>query len=335
VLRASLLLCLFSALWAGAAWAEDDFYEPAALGAGSTGRFLPLDTSVVHLSAATMSSVPTYQGGTAYHHNLRERSHTWSSAAADSTRAFALGTKYTVRRFEPPFDPARDLNWYPVDDLEVLRDKRTYHRWDVAAALPLLRRRLNIGAALRIVRQEFDIRTNRTFASLDASVVGRIPLGMGAGGTPPSLVIGLAASNLIPTRDPRFPIRLTPGVAFEMDPGWTSPFGIRAEVDVVVDFTSEASTIADLHGGAEVKIMRFGLLRAGYHSGSKFSEHFVGWGGGFQLPVPTQNGDGQVTMRLNLGMQAQVGPVTKPLRPDVGMDRQRLTWNLGLDGRYP
>lgn len=303
------------------AYAEEDFFEPVALGMGGAGRVLPVDTSSLHLNPAAMALVAKYYGSTAYHHSLRERSHTFSNGASDSTRMVALGTKYTVRTFRPPFSPERDLNWYPVDQADDLIDKRTWHRWDVAVGVALLERRLTFGVTGRVIRQVNQIRENRTFFTLDAGIGGRIAQ---------PVLISVSAQNMIPTRDSRYPTRFAGGMGLDLtQPG--AAFGLKAEATGVIDFTSLEKPVADLHAGVEGTIARFVAVRGGYYSDRRFRDHHVTWGLGGQLGAPAQGGQGTMMVRLNLGMSIQAGKLTERIREDKSEGLQRIVWNLGID----
>jgi hypothetical protein len=313
--RALLPMCLL--LVAAPAAAEEDFFDPVALGMGGAGRILPVDASVLRLNPASMAIKPNYAGGSSYGFYGREKAHTWSSGAADSyTSEFALGTNYTMRIYEPPFDPTTDLNWYPAEGADELQDKRTMHRWDISAAYGLLQRRINVGLGGRLVNQRYEIRENRTFFTLDTGVTGA-----------PTrwLFLAFSAQNLIPTKDSRFPTRLSAGAAVDFDQSWEQPFSFKAEVDVVWDMTSQVKPVTDLHGGAEIRFLRFVAIRGGYYSDRKFLDNYVTWGLGFHTPK----------FHVNYGMRIEVGPVDKRIRSDRELNPQRILWNVGFLVRFP
>ncbi len=295
------------------AQAEEDFFEPISMGMGGAVRNLGLDAAAVHLNPASMTGKPRYVTGSNYTFYGREKSHTIASAAFDSrTSNFAMGTQYTIQIFEPPFEPELDLNWFPVnDDHEALRDKRTWQRWDIAAGYAFWGRRFNVGLSARIVRQRFAIREDRTFFTLDAGItVWPVPF----------LVIGVSAQNFIPTKDDRFPIRLSPGAALELGELF------RLGVDVVFDFTSGEATYTDLHAGAEVNIASIVAIRGGYYSDRKFTENYITWGLGLNIQ--------QAKLTLNYAMRLEVGPMERRLRPDKPEANQRILNTFGFDLRF-
>lgn len=304
-------------LVAGAARADEDFFEPIALGMGGAGRVLAVDTSSMHLNPAALVMSQRVYAGMSYLHDLRERSHSVTTGAADAyTSDFVLGAQYTVRTWEPPFDPTRDLNWYRADDPDSIRDKRTWHRVDIAAGYGLFQRRLGIGLGARVLQQKHAIRADRTFFTLDAGLDFRITK---------FLLAGASAQNMIPTRDRRFPTRLSAGAALEFDAGWEAPIAFKAEVDVVWDFTSQLRPITDVHGGAEVRFVRVVALRGGYYSDRKFLDHYVCFGVGVVAPKA----------RLDMGMRVEAGPMEKRLRDDKPLEAQRVVWNIGISVQVP
>jgi len=315
VVRLAALLAFV--LTAVPAAAEEDFFDPAALGMGGAGRIIPVDASVLRLNPASMALKPMYVGGSSYGFYGREKAHTWSSGAADSnTSEFAIGTNYTMRTWEPPFDPSTDLNWFPADIRDEIQDKRTMHRWDVSLAYGLLGRRLNVGLGGRLVNQRYEIRENRTFFSLDAGVTGALTKW---------LLLAVSAQNMIPTKDSRFPTRLSTGIGIDLDQKWEQPFSVRAEVDVVWDMTSQLKPVTDLHGGVEIRFMRYVALRGGYYGDRKFTDNYVTWGAGFITPK----------FVVNYGMRVEVGEVDKRLRTDRELSPQRILWNVGFGLKFP
>lgn len=304
---------LVASPWATpSAQAEEDFFEPISMGMGGAVRNLGLDAAAIHLNPASMTGKPRYVTGSNYTYYGRERSHTIASAAYDSrTSAFSLGTQYTVQIFEPPFDPAIDLRWFPVDDAAEIEDKRTWQRWDIAAGYALLDRRLNVGLSGRIVRQRFAIREDRTFFTMDGGVTVW-PL--------PFLVVGVSVQNFIPTKDERFPVRLSPGVA--LDIGEVVKIGF----DMVFDFTSGDEIYTDLHGGAEVSIAGIVAIRGGYYSDRKFTENYVTWGLGLNVQ--------QAKLTLNFAMRIEVGPMERRLRLDKPEANNRILNTFGFDLRF-
>lgn len=310
------LLAALALLAPATASAEDDFYEPIALGMGGTGRVLPFDLSSLHLNASALGVRAQYIGGFSYGYAPRERSHQISTSAADSrTGDYFLGVKYSTRIYEPPFDPSVDLNWYPLATADELVDKRTVHRFDIAGGYAFFGRRLSIGATARILRQEFDIRENRNKFTLDAGVT-----------VAPTrfLVFAVSAQNMIPTRDTRYPTRFSGGFALDFANEGQGAFGFRGEADVVFDFTSQETPRTDFHGGGEFRFLYLAAIRAGYYSDRQFKDNYVTWGVGFVTD----------RFRLNFGMRIEVGPLEKRLRSDIEIEDQRVGWNLGFDLRF-
>ena len=124
-MRTLVLLIPLTLLLSSTAQAEDDFFEPAAMGMGGAVRNLAVDASAVHLNPAAMAGKPQYIAGSNYSFYGREKSHIIASGAFDSrTSNFALGTEYTVWRYSPLFEPETDLNWFPTNPDEDLEDKR-------------------------------------------------------------------------------------------------------------------------------------------------------------------------------------------------------------------
>ncbi len=310
------LLALLLALAPATASAEDDFYEPMALGMGGTGRVLPLDLSTLHLNASALGVRAQYMGGFSYGYAPREKSHQISTSAADSrTGAYFLGVNYSIRLYEPPFEPSTDLNWYPVATADELLDKRREHRWDIAGGYAFLDRHLSIGATARILRQEFDIRENRNKFTLDAGVT-----------VAPTkfLLFAVSAQNMVPTRDTRYPTRLSAGLGLDFMNEGQGAFGFRGEFDVLFDFTSQEKPRTDVHGGGEFRFLYLAAVRLGYYGDRQFKDNYVTWGAGLVTD----------RFRLNFGMRIEVGPVEKRLRTDIELDDQRVLWTLGFDLRY-
>ena len=256
---------------AGTAEAQDDFFDPQSLAMGGAVRILGGDASAIHLNPAAMVVRPRYIAGMSYLFNGREKSHIVASGAYDSrTSAFSLGTKYTVWNFSPPFDPEDDLNWFPVEDTEGLEDKRTWQRWDIAAAYAFLGRRINVGLTARILRQEFDLRAKRTFFTMDTGV-SFFPH--------PRFGFGFSAQNFIPTKDNRFPTRLSPGLGLLIDEF------LQIEADAVFTMLEgQEQPDADLHIGADLTLFRTISIRAGFYSERQFTETYVTWGLGLRVP---------------------------------------------------
>lgn len=293
--------------------AEEDYFQPLAMGMGGAVRILGADISAIHLNPASMTSKPRYIAGTSYSFYGREKSHTVASGSFDSrTSALALGIGYTVWTFDPPFDPDTDLKWYPVNSDWVPTDKRTFQRWDIAVGYAFLQRKLNIGVTARIVHQTYEIRAKRTFFTMDGGVTAW-PLSF--------LGFGISAQNFIPTKDERFPIRLSPGVAFE----W--PDLLKIGLDFVFDFTSQEQTITDLHGGAELTLFKLIGIRAGYYSDREFTDNYITWGLGLRVE--------RARLSINYGMRIEVGPMDKRLREDRPAENQRILNTIGFDLNFP
>ena len=289
--------------------AEEDYFQPIALGMGGAVRVLGADISAIHLNPASMTGKPVYLGGSSYTFYGREKSHTIASGSFDSrTSAFALGIGYTIHTFDPPFDPKSDLKWYPVDTSWTPTDKRTYQRWDFAFAYGFLQRKLNVGVTARIIHQTFEIRTKRTFFTMDGGITVW-PLQV--------LAFGISVQNFIPTKDPRYPIRLSPGVALQIENL------LKIGLDFVFDFTSGEKTTTDLHGGAELTLFRLVGIRAGYFSDREFTDNYITWGLGLRIE--------RAKLSINFGMRIEVGPMEKRLREDRPAGNQRILNTIGFD----
>lgn len=303
------LLVASSFSLAPTAQAQDDFFEPAALGMGGAVRILGGDTSSIHLNPASMVARPRYVAGMSYGFYGRESSHTVASGAYDSrTSAFALGTKYTVWTFSPPFEPETDLNWFPVEDTEGLEDKRTWQRWDIAAAYAFLGRRMNVGLTARIVRQKFELREKRTFFTMDGGFTF-FPIAQ--------LGIGISAQNFIPTREGRFPVRLVPGIGLLLDNF------LQLEADVVMVFEDDPKPVVDIHVGGDLTLFRTISIRAGYYSERQFTENYVTWGLGLRVE--------RAKMKLSYSMRIEVGEMERALREGIPEHRNRLMHGMGFD----
>ncbi len=297
----------------GRASAEEDYFQPLAMGMGGAVRILGADISAIHLNPASMTGKPRYLAGTSYSFYGREKSHTVASGSFDSrTSALALGIGYTVWTFDPPFDPSADLVWYPVESDWDPTDRRTFQRWDIAVGYAFLQRKLNIGLTARIVHQTYEIRAKRTFFTMDGGVTAW-PL--------PFLGFGISAQNFIPTKDERFPIRLSPGVALDL------PDLLKIGLDFVFDFTSSEQTTFDLHGGAELTLFRLIGIRAGFYSDREFTDNYLTWGLGLKVE--------RAGLSINYGMRIEVGPMDKRLREDRPAGNQRILNTIGFDINFP
>ena len=206
----SLAALFVVASLASPAAAREDVFEPGALGMGGAVRILGGDVSAVRVSPASMVGKPTYYVGVSYSYFGREKSHVWSTGAYDSkTSAFGLGSSYSLNIYTPVLNPDSDLNWYKVG--EEVKDKRTTHRWEIAAAYGLLERRINFGLTARILRHVNALQPNSMRLSADTGVIF-YPL--------PILGIGVTVQNFIPTKDERYPTRLTLRQRFDTKPWW-------------------------------------------------------------------------------------------------------------------
>jgi len=310
--RALLLGLLIASFVAPAttAQAQDDFFEPQALAMGGAVRILGGDASSIHLNPAAMTVRPRYIAGMSYLFYGREKSHTIASGAYDSrTSAFAIGTKYTVWRFSPPFDAEDDLNWFPVEDTAGVQDQRTWHRWDVAAAYGLLSRRINIGVTARIVRQDSQLHPERTFFTMDGGV-SFFPH--------PRFGFGFSAQNFIPTKEDRFPTRLSPGLGLLIDDF------LQLEADAVFTIKPEQEKPdADLHVGGEITLFRTVSIRAGFYSERQFTDTYATWGLGLRVQ--------RAKLKLHYTMRIEVGPMDHALRDEIPEHRNRLLHGLGFD----
>jgi len=287
--------------------AREDWFEPGSLGMGGAVRILGGDVSAVRLNAASMIGKPTYYVGASYSFYGREKSHIFSTGAYDSkTSAFGLGSSYSVNIYTPVIDPDTDLNWYKVG--AEIKDKRTTHRWEIAAAYGLLERRINFGLSARILRHVNALSENSLRFTLDTGIVF-YPL--------PILGIGVSAQNMIPTKDERFPTRLSPGI------GLTLPNLLDLEVDAVIDFTSQDVIKVDVHGGIAVRFLQFFLVRVGYYGDRGFLDNYVTWGLGFDIQADRRFG-------VDFGMRIEVGPVDGRTRADKALAWQRVWNSIGV-----
>ncbi|HCP46283.1 MAG TPA: hypothetical protein DIU15_09590 [Deltaproteobacteria bacterium] len=304
----ALSLAVLLVVWAPTqVHAEEDFFEPAALGMGGAVRTLGPDTSAIHLNPASMVTKARYLTSFSYSHYGREKSHLLSTGAYDSkTSNFALGTKYSLRIFEPPFSADRDVPWYPVSSDTEIRDKRRFHRWDVAAAYAFLQRRLNVGLTARVLRKEYEIRENRVRFSMDSGF-NVFPL--------PVLGISVSSQNMIPTNDDRYPTRLAAGLGLMLDPV------LQLGVDVVWDFTSSEKPTTDVHGGLEVRILNLFAIRGGYYSDRQFTDNYATWGVGLASD----------RIKISFSMRIELGPIDHTLREDVSDATNRLWNTIGFE----
>ena len=293
--------------FAGAAAAEEDFFEPRSLAMGGAVRIGGGDTGGVHLNPAVVAQERIYRTSASYQLNVREKGHRFAIGASDGkTSAFGMGTKYSIHTYEPPFEPALDVRWYQPGDLE-LEDRRTTHRWDIAFAYGFAEKKINVGVAARVIRQDNVLRDNLTRFTLDAGMTF----------WPVEIIgFGFAAQNLIPTTMNRFPVRLAPGFVLKI--GET----FRIEVDGVFDFTSHPTEkYADLHAGAEVVVLSVVSLRGGFYSDKQFLDTFVTWGLGVTLNQ----------LRIDFGARIEVGDMDKRLRADKPDSDSRVMISFGVE----
>jgi len=297
-------------LVAGTAHAEEDFFEPTALGMGGAVRVLGVDSSSIRLNPAAMVGEATYLSGLSYSYYPRQKSHIFSSGAYDSrTSNFSLGTNYSVRNFEPPFNPQQDSLWYPVSEEASLRDKRTFHRWELAAAYAFLGRRINVGLSGRVLRREYDLQEDSMRFSMDGGAVF-YPFKF--------LGIGISSQNMIPTKDPLYPTRLSAGLGLRLPPI------LRVAADVVFDLTSATKPLTDLHVGAELRILNLASVRVGYYSDRKFTENYVTWG----LGVDSKR------VRISYAMRIEAGPMEVRQREDIAEAANRILNSVGIDMKF-
>jgi hypothetical protein len=312
-MRSCLLLILLLSLLSTPATAQDDFFEPASMGMGGAVRNLGVDASAIHLNPASMTGKPKYIAGSNYTFYGREKSHTIASGAFDSrTSNFAMGTEYTIWTFAPVFEPETDLNWFPTQLDKEIEDKRTWQRWDIAVGYALWQRRINVGLTARIVRQQFAIRDNRTFFTLDGGVTFW-PV--------PVIAVGVSVQNLIPTKEDRFPIRLSPGVALEL------PNALRVGFDMVFQNRGAGEpAYKDVHVGVEGTIVGAIHLRGGFYSERQFTETYVTWGLGLTIA--------QAKITLGYAMRIEVGPMDRGIREDKPDNNSRILNTVGFDFRF-
>ncbi len=295
------------ALVASPAAAREDWFEPASLGMGGAVRILGGDIAAVRLNPATMVGTPTYYVGVGYIYFGREKSHVFSTGAYDSkTSAFGLGSSYSINIYTPVVDPASDLNWYVPD--EAVEDRHTTHRWEIAVAYGLLERRINFGLSARVLRHVNALKPNSLRFTIDTGIVFR-PI--------PILGIGVSAQNLFPTKDERFPTRLSGGVALAL------PKLLDVGVDAVIDFTSQDTIRVDVHAGAAVRIAQVILVRAGYYGDRGFKDNYVTWGLGLEISADRSFG-------IDYGMRIEVGPIDARLRADRKEGFQRIVNSIGV-----
>ena len=302
-----LAIAALTLAFAGTAEAREEWFEPGSLGMGGAVRTLGGDISAVRLNAAAMTSKPIYTTGASYSFYGRNRSHIFSTGAYDSkTSAFALGSTYSVHIETPPFDPGSDVNWFVPDS--DLQDTRTTHRWEVAAAYGLLDRRINFGLGLRLMRNNFRLRSNTVRFSMDTGITFW-----------PAKIFGIGVSlqNFIPTRDANHPTRFASGVAL------TIPSIIDIGVDAVIDFTSQDVIKVDVHGGIAVRFLQFFLVRVGYYGDRGFLDNYVTWGLGFDIQADRRFG-------VDFGMRIEVGPVDGRTRADKALAWQRVWNSIGV-----
>ncbi len=305
------MLCAAACLlFSQQAQAEDDFFEPTGLGMGGAVRILGVDSSAIRLNPAAMVGEPTYLSSLSYSYYPRERGHIFSSGAYDSrTSNFALGTNYSVRNFEPPFDPQADTLWYPVSEDASLRDKRTFHRWELAAAYAFLGRRINVGLSGRVLRREYELREDTMKFTMDSGVVF-YPL--------PFLGLGVSSQNMIPTGDTLYPTRLSTGLGLRLPPV------LKVAIDVVFDLTSASKPLTDIHAGAELRIMGLVSIRGGYYSEGRFTQNYVTWGVGLDSE----------RVRISFAMRIEAGNLDRNLRDDITADGNRILNSVGIDMKF-
>ncbi len=295
------------ALAASPAEAREDWFEAGSLGMGGAIRVLGGDVAAVRLSPASMVGKPTYYVGVGYVYFGREKSHVFSTGAYDSkTSAFGRGSSYSGPIYTPIVDPASDLNWYVPD--ETIQDTHTTHRWELAAAYGLLERRINFGLSARILRHVNALAANSMRFSLDTGVIF-YPL--------PILGVGVSAQNLIPTKDERYPTRLSGGLALAL------PKILDLGVDAVIDFTSQEKIKVDVHAGLAVRLFQVFLVRAGYYGDRGFLDNYITWGLGIEIAADRSFG-------FDYGMRIEVGPIDDRIRPDRNEGWQRIVNSIGV-----
>jgi hypothetical protein len=295
------------ALLASPANAREDSFEPGTLGMGGAVRILGGDVSAIRLNPASMIGKPTYYVGVSYSFFGRERSHLWSTGAYDSkTSAFGMGSSYSLHIYTPTVDPASDLNWYKSG--EEIKDKHSTHRWELAVAYGLLERRINFGVTGRVLRHVNALEANTLRFSVDTGIIF-YPL--------PVLGIGVSAQNMIPTKDERFPTRVSGGMALSL------PHLLDLGVDAVIDLTSQETVKVDVHAGLTVRLFQIFLIRAGYYGDRGFIDNYVTWGLGLDIQADRRFG-------IDFGMRIEVGPVDGSLRPDRQEGPQRILNSLGM-----
>ena len=303
-------LALWAILTPGSALAGQ-FFEPSALGMGGAVRTLGGDTSTMRLNASALAAVPTYRTSMAYAFYGLEHGHRFSTSAYDSkTNSLVLGTSYSFRSWEPPFAPQLDVNWYPVEDQDSVRDKRTFHRWDIAVAYGFLERRLNVGLTVRVLKHDYALHENKARFTMDAGFTAWPLDFVGA---------HVAVQNFIPTKDADIgqydPFRLTAGAALRLAPVF------KLEGDVVFDFTDTTAPYVDMHVGGEISIFEVVKVRAGYYSERKFLDNYITWGVG----VGTQK------VALAFAMRVEAGKLDKRIRTDNPEANNRFLNTIGIE----
>jgi hypothetical protein len=303
----ALALGVAAAVVASPAEAKEEWFEPASLGMGGAVRTLGGDITAMRVNPAAMGSRATYLTGVSYSFYGRERTHVFSTGAYDSkSSAFALGSTYSVHISTPPWNPSTDLKWYQPDS--ELADTRTTHRWEVGAAYSLLERRINFGLGVRIMRHNYALRQDTMRVTMDTGIT-LFPFQF--------LGIGVSLANFIPTKDERYPVRFSSGIAVVI------PEILDIGVDAVFDLTSAEKVKVDVHGGLTFRALQLLLIRAGYYGDRGFTDNYVTWGLGLKIPTA------KVTFNVDYAMRVEVGPMDGALRDDRKEGFQRIYNSIG------
>jgi len=276
---------------------------------GGAIRVLGGTVSAIRTNPAAMASQKSYLTALSYSFYGREKTHIFSSGAYDSkSSAFTLGTTYSVHISTPPWNPGTGLSWFQPDS--DLKNTRTTHRWEVAAAYALLDHRINFGLGVRILRNNFSLRENSMRISMDTGVT-LFPAKF--------LGFGFSLANFIPTKDERFATRLSGGIALTLQDL------LDVGVDAVIDLTSQSNTRVDVHGGLTFKALQIVLIRAGYYGDRGFIDNYITWGLGVKIPTA------RITINIDYAMRVEVGPMDEALRTDRREGFQRIWNTIGLN----
>jgi hypothetical protein len=266
------------------AGAVEEWVPAKTLAVGGAGRAMPLDNAGITLNPAAMVNiVPRYSAETGYQRFDPTRSDVFQASALDcQTSNLAMGISQTFEWSRPPFDPARDMSWWDIED-EELEHTRRIDRFAWALAYGFAQRRFNIGAALRVYHVQDNLLEDSTPVSIDVGMTWWIS---------PNVALGVTGGNLIKTKLEEEPRTLAAGFgAYVL--GGTLWF----EADGVVDFDSGDKAQIDLNAGAQVTLFQQFNIRGGFASDRAFAEQYVSWGLGWTVAQFSAS----YSMRIELG----------------------------------